>query len=124
MWLSALRPAPTGGARGNRTGMRPHARDGLIALGIAAGYAACVVLSMTLRFPPDGWAIVWPARAFLITVLMLLPVRKWWLIVAAVPAHFLATMGLQFTAPLLPTATQILGHLAVALASVLAIRRV
>ena len=104
--------------------MRPLARDGLTALGIAAGYSLCVVLSMTLRFPPDGWAIVWPARAFLIAALMLLPARKWWLIAAAVPAHFLTTMSLQFEAPLLPMTTQVLGHLAVALASVLAVRRV
>lgn len=103
--------------------MGPAARLGLTASGIAAGYFACVLLSMTVRLP-DGWAIVWPARAFLITVLMMLPPRKWWLIAAVVPVHFLAAMGFLPGAPLLAVMTQLLGHLAVALASVLAIRRV
>jgi signal transduction histidine kinase len=103
--------------------MPPLARDGLIALGIAAGYFVCIMLSMTFRFP-DGWAIVWPARAFLITALMLLPQRKWWLIVAVVPAHFVTSMSFLPQAPPLSMATQLLGHLAVALASVLAIRRI
>ena len=103
--------------------MGPAARLGLTASGIAAGYFACVLLSMTVRLP-DGWAVVWPARAFLIAALMMLPPRKWWLIAAVVPVHFLAAMGFLPQAPLLAVMTQLLGHLAVALASVLAIRRI
>jgi PAS domain S-box-containing protein len=103
--------------------MGPVARLGLTASAIAAGYFACAMLSMTLRFVPDGWAIVWPARAFLIAVLMLLPLRKWWLVAAVAPVHFLVSIGFLPEAPLLAVTVQLLGHLTVALASVLAIKR-
>ncbi len=103
--------------------MGPVARPGLAATAIAAGYFACIVLSMLLRFVPDGWALVWPARGFLIAVLMLLPLRRWWLLVAIVPVHFAVTAVLLPEAPLLAVGVQLLGHLAVALASALAIRR-
>ena len=57
--------------------MHPFVRDGLTALGIAAGYLVCVFIGAVLSVPADGFAIIWPARAFLISVLMLLPVRRW-----------------------------------------------
>jgi len=102
--------------------MGPVARPGLAAAAIAAGYFACIVLSMLLRFAPDGWALVWPARGFLLAVLMVLPPRRWWLLAAIVPVHFAVTALLLPEAPPLAAGVQLLGHLAVALASALAIR--
>lgn len=102
--------------------MGPVARPGLAAAAIAAGYFACIVLSMLLRIAPDGWALVWPARGFLLAVLMVLPPRRWWLLAAIVPVHFAVTALLLPEAPPLAAGVQLLGHLAVALASALAIR--
>lgn len=104
--------------------MRPAVRHGLTAIAIAAGYLACILVSTTLRFSPEGSAIVWPVRAFLITLLLLLPPRQWWLLAAVVPVHFLASAGLRPDAPFLASTTQLAGHVGVALASVWALRRV
>ena len=65
--------------------MRPLVRSGLIALGIAAGYFACIFVGSVLSVPADGFAILWPARAFLIAALLLLPVRQWWCVAAVIP---------------------------------------
>src|SRR6478609_5319875 len=124
MWPSAPSPAPTGGAEGETSGMRPLVREGLTALGIAVGYFACVFIGAVLSVPTDGFAIIWPARAFLIAVLMLLPVRRWWPIAAVIPTHFaMAAVFLPGTAPGM-LAIQVLGHLAVALATAFAVRKI
>lgn len=103
--------------------MPPQVRTGLIALGIGAGYYACIAMGVLVRFSPDGAAIVWPARAFLVSVLLLLPPRQWWLLVAVIPAHYLASTGFRPDASFLVSATQFAGHAGVALAGALAIRR-
>jgi signal transduction histidine kinase len=104
--------------------MRPLAREGLTALGIAAGYFACVFIGAVLSVPTDGFAIIWPARAFLIAVLMLLPLRRWWPIAVVIPTHFvIAAVFMPGSDPGL-LATQVLGHLAVALATALAVRKI
>lgn len=104
--------------------MRPLAREGLTALGIAAGYFACVFIGAVLSVPTDGFAIIWPARAFLIAVLMLLPVRRWWPIAVVIPTHFLiAAVFMPGTDPGM-LAIQVLGHLTVALATAFALRKV
>ncbi len=104
--------------------MSPAVRNGLIALGIAAGYFACVFVGALLSVPTDGFAIIWPARAFLIAMLMLLPVRRWWTIAAVIPTHFaMAAVFLPGTAPGM-LAVQVLGHLSVALATAFAVRKV
>jgi signal transduction histidine kinase len=103
--------------------MHRLARDGLTALGIAAGYAACAVIGTVLSVPPDGFAMIWPATAFLIAVLMVLPPRKWWGVAAVVPAHFLLAAMLRPDAPFVVVATQLSGNLALAFATALALRR-
>src|SRR6478735_8179454 len=110
--------------RGSCLGMRPIVRDGLTALGVAAGYWACLFIGAVLSVPTDGFAIIWPVRAFLIAVLLLLPARRWWCIAAIIPTHaMLAAVFLPGTPPEM-VASQVLGHLAVATATAFAIRRI
>jgi integral membrane sensor domain MASE1 len=99
-------------------------RLGLTALGAATGYVACVVVGTVLSVPPDGFAIIWPATALLIGVLLILPQREWWCIAGVIPAHFLLALALQPDAPFVVVATQIAGNLALAFATVIAIRKV
>lgn len=104
--------------------MHRFVQDGLIALGIAAGYVACAHIGAALSVPSAGFAIIWPARAFLIAVLMLLPYRQWWCAAAIIPTHFgMAAIFMPGT-PLGLLSTQVLGHLAVAVGTAFAIRKV
>jgi signal transduction histidine kinase len=103
--------------------MRLPVRVVLTALGIAIGYFGLMVLGLELRFSPESSAIVWPARAFVVSLTLLLPRRQWGLVAAVVPAHYLASAAFLPDASLVAATTQVLGHIAVALASALAIRR-
>src|SRR6187402_1938905 len=103
--------------------MQPGVRNGLTALGAATGYVACAVVGTALSVPPDGFAIIWPATAFLIGVLLILPPRAWWSIAGVVPVDFALAAALQPDAPFVVVATQIAGNLALAFATVLAVRK-
>ena len=118
------RPCADGRREGTRLTMRPFVRTGLTALGIAAGYLACVFIGAVLSVPADGFAIIWPARAFLISVLMLLPLRRWWCIASVIPTHFLIAAAFLPDTPTGLVATQVLGHLAVATGTALAVRQI
>ena len=98
-------------------------RFGLIALGAASGYLACAAVGTVLSVPPDGFAMIWPATAFLIGVLLILPPREWWCIAAVIPAHFLLAAVWQPDASLVVVSTQIAGNLALALATVVAVHK-
>src|SRR6186713_163550 len=102
--------------------MQLAGRLGLTALGAATGYAACAVVGTVLSVPPDGFAIIWPATAFLIGVLLVLPPREWWCIAAVIPVHLLLAAMWQPDAPFDVVSTQIAGNLALAFATVLAVR--
>lgn len=104
--------------------MQPAARFGLTALGAAVGYLACAVVGTVLSVPPDGFAIVWPATAFLIGLMLLMPPREWWWLAAGVlPTHFAMAAAFQPDAPLVVVATQVGGNFAVATATVVALQR-
>ena len=47
-------------------------RFGLTVLGVTTGYIACALVGTALSIAPDGFAIIWPATAFLIGVLLIL----------------------------------------------------
>jgi signal transduction histidine kinase len=103
--------------------MRRLIRDGLILSGAAVGYYGCAVIGTLLSVPPSGFAIIWPATAFLISLLLILPPRQWWLVVAGVvPTHFLLAAALQPHAALVVVITQIAGNFALAAATVAALR--
>ena len=74
--------------RATREGMADNAAarsNGLTVLGIAAGYFACVFIGAVFSVPVDGFAIIWPVRAFLIAMLLLLPPQRWWCIARGRP---------------------------------------
>jgi integral membrane sensor domain MASE1 len=98
-------------------------RLGLTALGAATGYVACAVVGTVLSIPPDGFAVIWPATAFLIGLLLILPRQEWPSVAAVVPAHFVLAALLQPDAPPVVVLTQLGGNLALAFATVLAVRR-
>ncbi|HEY5711727.1 MAG TPA: MASE1 domain-containing protein [Allosphingosinicella sp.] len=103
--------------------MRRLIRDGLILLGAAVGYYGCAVIGTLLSVPPSGFAVIWPATAFLISLLLILPPRQWWLVVAGVvPTHFFLAATFQPEAPLIVVLTQIAGNCALAAATVAALR--
>src|SRR4029450_5887041 len=89
-----------------------------------AGYFACAYVGTAVSLPPSGFAVFWPATAFLISILLLQPPQPWWLSVAViVPTHFLLASILQPDAPLVVVLTQIGGNLALAAATVAAANR-
>src|SRR4051812_36052326 len=103
--------------------MHASVRDGLTALGVGAGYFASAIIGSRLSAPPNVFAIIWPATAFLIGVLLLLPKARWWLCAASVvPAHFLLAATTHVDTPLAVVLTQVGGNLALASATVLAVR--
>ncbi len=108
--------------------MRPLARNGLTALGVALGYYVCAAIGTLLgspsaAFAPSALAPAWPATAFLISVLLILPVNRWWLCaVAVIPAHYLAGALLP-AVPLAVVTAQLAGTLLLAAVTTIAVRR-
>ena len=101
------------------------ARDAVAVPAAAAGYYACAVIGTVLSVPPSGFAIVWPATAFLISVLLVVPPRRWWIYLAAVVvAHFHLATIFQPSASLAVLFTQIAGNFALAIATVFAVQAV
>lgn len=69
---------------------------------MAAAYYFGALLGLELRFPPATTSVLWPPNAFLTAALLLVPPRRFWLVVlAALPAHFAAQIpagiGLQLS---------------------------
>src|SRR4029077_19451090 len=103
--------------------MRPLAWDVFTFLGAALGYYVSAVIGTLLSVPPSGFAIIWPATAFLISIFLITPRSRWWLCIAAVvPMHFYLAATLQPQAPLPVVLTQVGGNLLLALTTVIAIR--
>lgn len=99
------------------------ARRVLAALGVAAGYYIGGVLGTVLSVPPSGFAILWPATAFLIGVMLIAPPRTGWLYLAGVvPAHAYLAARLG-DVPWPVAALQVAGNVGLALATVAALRR-
>src|SRR5688572_9897246 len=82
-------------------------------LAVAGGYYACAVVGTVLSVPPSGFAIIWSATAFLISVLLVTPKRLWWLYLGVVVlAHFHLASIFQPHAPFIVVLTQIAGNFA------------
>lgn len=72
----------------------------------ALGYYVGVQVGLTLTFPPLTTSVLWPPNAILTAALLFVPVRQWWVcLAAALPVHVLpelhagmppATVGLLF----------------------------
>src|SRR5262245_42767636 len=80
------------------------------AVGVAAGYFVLAVVGSVLSVPPSGFAIIWPATAFLTAVLLLTPARQWWIYpLTVVPTHF-ALVAIFEPMPFAVGLTQIAGN--------------
>ena len=87
-------------------------RDLFTFLGSALGYYLSAVVGTLLSVPPSGFAIIWPATAFLISIFLITPPNRWWLcIVGVVPMHFYLAATFQPHAALPVVLTQIGGNL-------------
>ena len=90
----------------------------------ALGYFACAAIGTLLSVPPSGFAIIWPATAFLISLFLISRLRQWlWCIAGVVPTHFLVAAVFQPHAPFIVILTQIGGNVLLALLTVVALRR-
>jgi signal transduction histidine kinase len=94
--------------------------------GVAAAYYALAVIGTVLSVPPAGFAILWPATALVIGVLLLAPTRRWWLYLSAVVlAHVHMVYRLQQPdLALVVVLTQVLGNLTLAVTTAGVIRAV
>jgi signal transduction histidine kinase len=90
----------------------------------SVGYYALSVIGTVLSVPPSGFAIIWPATAFLISVLILSPMRHWWLhLLAVIPAHFHMVYNFQGAElPLIVVLTQLTGNFSLATITGLVVR--
>lgn len=65
----------------------------LIACLVAVSYYAAANVGFSLTFDPYPVSVLWPPNSLLLAALLLLPLRVWWLpIAAALPAHLLAEL--------------------------------
>ena len=73
----------------------------LVAVCVAAAYYVGVRVGLALTFPPATTSVLWPPNALLTAALLLVPVRSWWLcLAAALPVHVISEIGAGFS-PLL-----------------------
>lgn len=91
---------------------------------VSAGYYVLAVVGTVLSVPASGVSIIWPATAFLISVLILTPARHWWLyLLSVVPGH-LHTAHYFHSAelPLVVIVCQLIGNFSLAIATSLVVR--
>ena len=75
--------------------MAPAVRIAATALIVAAGYYLGANLGFILRLPPTTPSVMWPPNAILTATLLLAPPRRWPIyLLAALPAHLGAELGL------------------------------
>jgi len=103
---------------------RHHLRHLAAALAVAAAYYALGLLGTVLSVPPAGFAIIWPATALLIGVLLLVPPSQWWIYLSAVvSAHLAMVYRFQHQElALVVVLSQIVGNLGLAVATATAVR--
>ena len=74
--------------------LRPVRETAAAALLVAVAYYAGANLGFILRFPPSTPSVLWPPNTILTAALLLTPPRRWWIyLLAALPAHLVAELG-------------------------------
>jgi PAS domain S-box-containing protein len=114
----------TGLVSGSRTRqMHSYFRTALSVLLVGAGYYAGGLIGVSVRLPPSGVSIIWPATPVLLAVLLLTPVRLWWVYVLAVlPAHLHLVTHFQPGVPIVTMLSQYAGNMLHAVLGALAVR--
>ena len=91
---TALRAEP-------RTLVLPR-RTVLVALFAFVGYYVGSQIGFALTFRPHPVSVLWPPNSILLAVLLLTPVRTWWLmLLAAFPAHVVAQLQSHIPMPMI-----------------------
>jgi PAS domain S-box-containing protein len=63
----------------------------------AVGYYLGAHLGAAMRYPSSVHSVLWPPNAIVLAALLLMPIRQWWLCLAAVlPAHLAITIPAGF----------------------------
>ena len=90
---------------------------------VCAGYYAGGVIGVSVRLPPSGVSIIWPATPVLLAALLLTPVRLWWVYVLAVlPIHLHLVTHFQPGVPVVIMLSQYAGNMLHAVLGALAVR--
>jgi signal transduction histidine kinase len=67
------------------------------ALLVSVAYYVGASVGLSLRISPSGLSLLWPPNAILTATLLLAPVRRWWIyLLAALPAHLIAELGIDW----------------------------
>jgi PAS domain S-box-containing protein len=104
--------------------VHPYVRLTLSVLLVCAGYYLGGVVGIALMFPASPIAIIWLPNAILLAVLLLTPVRMWWVyLLAAIPAHLHLVTNFQPRVPLVTMLCQVFGNIILAVIAALAVRR-
>src|SRR5262245_1369065 len=72
----------------------------MAALVVAVAYFVGVQIGLALTFPPATTSLLWPPNAILTAALLLLPVRQWWICLAALPVHVIPELAAGLSLPL------------------------
>ena len=76
----------------------PPSRLAAAAALTALGYYGGVQVGLALTFPPLTTSVLWPPNALLTAALLLVPVRHWWVcLAAALPVHLALELGAGWT---------------------------
>lgn len=104
--------------------MHPYVRTALIALIVCGGYYAGGLIGVSVRFPPSGVSIIWPATPVLLAALLLTPVRTWWVyLLAVLPTHLHLVTHFQPGVPMVTMLSQFAGNVLHAVLGALAVRQ-
>lgn len=82
-------------SRGGAAAWAPIGKRAALATAVlvAVAYYLGAKIGFALTFDPHPTSVLWPPNALLLSALLLLPMRQWWLpFLAALPAHLLAEL--------------------------------
>ena len=103
--------------------MHPYVRTALIVLLVCGGYYAGGMIGVSVRSPPSGVSIIWPATPVLLVALLLTPVRMWWVyLLAVLPTHLHLVTHFQPGVPIVTMLSQFVGNGLHAVLGALAVR--
>ena len=81
-------------------------------------------IGVSVRFPPSGVSIIWPATPVLLAALLLTPVRTWWVyLLAVLPTHLHLVTHFQPGVPMVTMLSQFAGNVLHAVLGALAVRQ-
>jgi PAS domain S-box-containing protein len=87
----------TGGSLAPRESLKAAGLTVTALIATAAGYYLGARLGAAMHYPSSLHSVLWPPNAIVLAALLLMPIRQWWLCLAAVlPAHLAITVPAGF----------------------------